>query len=262
VGRVVSIANQKGGVGKTTTAMSLAGCLALAGRRCLLIDADPQANATSGLGVDPGEVAGKVHPLLRAPRAPRAGDNTPAVRDWVFSHRDSTLQVLAGTPALQEVERQISSLPDGHRRLADLVAPLRRRYDLIIVDCPPSLGLLTVNALYASDAVIVPIQCEYFALEGISRIMDLLERVSEGRGREVLLGGFLLTMFDAGQAICREVADEVRRFFGERVFRSVVPRDATLAEAPSHGLTIVEYAPRSPGAHAYVELAREAFGGG
>jgi len=259
VARVVAIANQKGGVGKTTSAASLASCEALAGRRCLLIDIDPQANATSGLGVDPGAVRGKAHPLLRAGRRSAGAGRRAPIDGWVFSRPRTGLNVLAGTPALQEVERQISSLPDGHRRLEHLAADLRDRYDLIIIDCPPSLGLLTVNALYASDAVIVPIQCEYFALEGLSRVLDLVERVGKGRGRDVQLTGFVLTMFAATHQICREVADEVQRFFKDAVFRTIVPRDVALAEAPSHGLSIVEYAPRSPGAHAYVELAKEAF---
>jgi len=262
VARIVSIANQKGGVGKTTSAANLASCEALAGLRCLLIDMDPQANATSGLGIDPAAVRGKVHPLLRASRRRLGAARPPAIDDWIFSRPQTGLHVLAGTPALQEVERQISSLPDGHERLASLAEDLRGQYDLIILDCPPSLGLLTVNALYASDAVIVPIQCEYFAMEGLSRILDLIGRVGRSRGRDLAPAGFVLTMFEAAHQICLEVAEEVRRFFKAAVFRTIVPRDVALAEAPSHGLSIVDYDPRSPGAHAYVELSREAFGSG
>jgi len=262
VARVLSIANQKGGVGKTTSAANLASCRALAGGRCLLIDMDPQSNATSGLGLDPRLGAGKVHPLLRAPRSGKVGRDRPGIDGWVAPCRGTGLDVMAATPGLQEVERQIAALPDGHERMTRLLDEVRGEYDEIILDCPPSLGLLTVNALYASDGVIVPIQCEYFAMEGLSRILDLIARVGRGRGREVSLAGVILTMFDAAQDLCREVAGEVRRYFERTVFRTVVPRDVALAEAPSHGLSIVEYAPRSRGAHAYVELAREAFAGG
>lgn len=259
---VIAIANQKGGVGKTTTAASLASCDALAGARCLLIDMDPQANATSGLGVDPARHGGRIHPLLRAPRHPPQPAPAPSVDGWVSKCAGTGLEVLAGTPGLQEVERQIAALPDGHQRLAQLVEGLGRQYDHVILDCPPSLGLLTVNALYASDTVMVPIQCEYFAMEGVSRVLDLVGRVGKTRGRPVRLAGFILTMFDAAQALCREVHDEVRRYFKESVFKAVIPRDVALAEAPSHGVSIVEYAPRSRGAHAYIELTREALGHG
>lgn len=259
--RILSVANQKGGVGKTTTAANLACCRAMAGARCLLIDMDPQANATSGMGVDPEIAQGKIHPLLRQPRGPAKSTTKPSMDGWV-SIRPNGLHVLAGTPLLQEVERQLAALPDGHLRLAELVDAIQDQYDTIILDCPPSLGLLTTNALYASDAVIIPIQCEYFAMEGLARILDLVARVGKARGREVSLAGVVLTMFDEVQDLCREVAGEVCGYFKDAAFRTVIPRDVALAEAPSHGASIVEYQPRSRGAHAYVELAREAFAGG
>lgn len=255
--RTIAIVNEKGGTGKTTTAVNLASCQALAGSRCLLIDMDPQANTTSGLGADPRQVRGKVHPLLRAPRRPARGEVTGLAEDWIVKLARTGLDVLISTPALQEVERQIASFPDGHQRLTNLVDDLRQHYDLILIDCPPSLGLLTVNALYASDAVIVPIQCEYFAMEGLTRILGLVKRVGKSRDREVALRGFLLTMFEPAHAIHHDVAGEVRRYFNQAVFRTVIPRDVALAEAPSHGLSIVDYSPRSRGAHAYVELSRE-----
>lgn len=257
--RVVSVANQKGGVGKTTTAANLASCLAVAGRPTLLVDMDPQANATSGLGIDPGLVGGKVHPLLGGVQHRQAAGTSCDLDGWIVTRPDTGPDVLVGTPDLQEVERRIGAATDAHKRLAAVLGDLAGRAEFVVIDCPPSLGLLTANALFASDQVIVPIQCEYFAMEGLSRILDLVARVGRLRGREVAVAGFLLTMFDPEHPICHEVAQEVRRYFKRSVFATVVPRDVTLAEAPSHGLSILEYSPRSRGAHAYMELTREAF---
>jgi chromosome partitioning protein len=262
VARVLSVANQKGGVGKTTTAANLASCLAVAGRRCLLVDMDPQANATSGLGVNREVARGRPHPLLRPSRGSGKTASSPTLDGWISITPASGLAVLAGTPGLQDVERQIASLPDGQHRLTELLDAVKHQYDTVFIDCPPSLGLLTTNAMYASDAVIIPIQCEYFAMEGLARVLELVARVGKARGREVALAGVILTMYDPDHQLCREVAAEVHEYFKDSVFRTVIPRDVALAEAPSHGMSIVEYSPRSRGAHAYVELAREVIASG
>ncbi|TMJ96783.1 MAG: ParA family protein [Actinobacteria bacterium] len=244
-GRILALANQKGGVGKTTTAVNLAACLAEAGERTLVVDLDPQANATSGLG----ECANgrSSYDLLAGGSLGEAAHETRfANLDLVPSKAD-----LAG--AAVELPQQLN----GETFLSRALAPARDRYSFVFVDCPPSLGPLTVNALAAADRVLVPVQCEYYALEGLAQLLHSIELVRSHLNPRLTIAGMILTMHDRRTRLAADVAAEVRRHFGELVFDAVVPRSVRLAEAPSHGLPITEYDPQSAGADAYYRVASE-----
>jgi chromosome partitioning protein len=243
---VLAIANQKGGVGKTTTAINLAAALAALDRRVLLIDCDPQGNATRGLGVQAG-TPNLYHVLT--------GD--VALAEAV---RPTTLRRLEIVPAdrdLVGVEVEFVGEPGWRQVLGERLAPLLPRYDLVLLDCPPSLGHLTVCALTAADGVLVPLQCEYFALEGISELVNTVGRIQSSVNPRLAIAGILLTMYDERTNLAQDVAEEIRRHFGGKVFATVVPRNVRLAEAPSHGLPILQYDIKSRGAEAYLALARE-----
>ena len=244
-GLVIALANQKGGVGKTTTAVNLAACLAEADERSLVVDLDPQANATSGLGVRPSGPA--TDDLL---------DGAP-LDDVVRPTRFPNLDLAPARPELAGAAVELARRGGGDRFLEAALAPARGAYSFVFVDCPPSLGPLTVNALAASDRVLVPVQCEYYALEGLAQLLDSIERIRGRLNPRLSLAGILLTMADGRTRLASDVAAEVRRHFGDLVFRTVVPRAVRLAEAPSHGLPITAYDPSSPGADAYYRVAGE-----
>jgi chromosome partitioning protein len=244
-GRVYALANQKGGVGKTTTAINVAACLAEAGERSLVVDLDPQANATSGLG-EPAN-GSSTYDLL---------DGVPLDR-LARPTRFANLELVPSRPELAGAAVELASRDGGDRYLADALAGARKCYAFVFLDCPPSLGLLTVNALAAADRVLVPVQAEYYALEGLSQLMHSLELVRARLNPRLALAGVLLTMVDGRTRLAADVSAEVRRHFGELVFRTVVPRSVRVAEAPSHGLPVTAYDRRSAGADAYWKVAME-----
>jgi chromosome partitioning protein len=246
--RVFAIANQKGGVGKTTTAINLAASLAANDIRVLVVDSDPQGNATSGLGVskDPDKPS-LYHVLL--------GDTHPkdAIRPTGFEGLD----VITADKNLIGSNLELIDLDRREYRLSDRLAEIRSDYQFILIDCPPALDLLTLNALIAADSVLVPIQCEFFALEGVSELMDTIDRIREAFQHPLAIEGILLTMFDDRTNLTRQVATDLREFFKDEVFRTVIPRSVRLAEAPSFGKPILTYDPRSKGAESYIKLAKE-----
>lgn len=247
--RIVSVANQKGGVGKTTTAVNIAASLAIAEQRTLLVDADPQGNATSGVGVPKGTVRLSVYDALI--------NEAPADQLVIRGVGLPMLDVLPATQDLVGAELELVDRPGREGALRGALAPLRQSYDYIIVDCPPSLGLLTLNVLTASDAVIIPIQCEYYALEGISQLLNTVRLVQQNFNRGLAIDGVLLTMYDSRLNLCRQVAEDAREYFGAQVFRTAIPRNVRLAEAPSFGKPILLYDVQSIGAKSYIAVSQE-----
>lgn len=241
--RVICVANQKGGVGKTTTAMNLAACLARSAARTLLVDLDPQCNATSGLGGTPTAD----HPLV-------AGR---PLGDEIRPTAVPSLDILPGSRSFRDVEALTQDHGRYSSRLRHQLVSGLSAYDYVLLDCPPSLGSLTRTALASSHEILMPIQCEYFAMEGLAQMIEVIRQVMTERPNQLQFGGILLTMYDHTLELTWEVEHEVREFFGEIVFHSVVPRDVAVSEAPSHGLPLIDYAPRSRGARAYLELCME-----
>ena len=245
---VLAIANQKGGVGKTTTAINLAAAFAASDFPVLLIDSDPQGNATTGLGVAKDQTRPGTYHLL-------VGDS-PADQT-ILSTTFEGLSLISADKNLVGANLELVDLPNREFRLREHIAAIRDRYRFILIDCPPALDLLTLNALIAADAVLVPIQCEFFALEGISELMDTIDRIREAFQHNLRVEGILLTMFDDRTNLTRQVAADLREFFGDQVFKTLIPRSIRLAEAPSFGKPILTYDPRSKGAESYIQLAKE-----
>jgi chromosome partitioning protein len=246
--RVIAVTNQKGGVGKTTTAVNLSACLAVQGKKVLLLDTDPQGNATSGIGLEKRELKFCIYDALI---------NEMPLQRIICKSQIEGLDVVPATIQLAGAEIELVSTISREVRLRSVLEEVREAYDYIIIDCPPSLGLLTLNALSAADTVLVPIQCEYYALEGLGQLTNTINLVKKHLNSKLVLEGVLLTMYDSRTNLSAQVAEEVRKHFGSKVFKAVIPRNVRLSEAPSYGQPIITYDERSKGAETYRELAKE-----
>ncbi len=249
----MSIANQKGGVGKTTTSVNLSAGLASIGNKVLLIDTDPQGNATSGAGINKADVSNCIYNILV---------EDVSAEDVVISTEVINLDIIPATIQLAGAEIELVQIMSRELRLSRALEKIRDNYDFIIIDCPPSLGLLTLNALTASDSVIIPVQCEYYALEGLSQLLNTIRLVQKHLNKQLMIEGVLLTMLDARTNLGIEVVEEVKKYFQDKVYKSIIPRNIRLSEAPSHGQPIIAYDPRSKGAEVYLELAKEVMSSG
>ena len=248
MGQVIALANQKGGVGKTTTSINLGACLAKLGQKVLLVDADAQGNATSGLGIRKTDIKTDIYDVLV---------NEMPITNAIIHTADQNLDIVPATIQLSGAEIELTSQIAREKRLADALILVRDSYDFILIDCPPSLGLLTINAFTACDTILIPVQSEYYALEGLSQLLNTIQLVKKHFNPNLKIEGILLTMLDARTNLGNEVVEEVRKFFKEKVYTTIIPRNVRLSEAPSHGMAIIDYDPSSRGAKKYMALAKE-----
>lgn len=246
--RIISVANQKGGVGKTTTTVNLGACLAYVGKKVLLVDIDAQGNATSGVGIKKADVLTDIYDVIV---------NDAPIRDTILASSRVNLDIVPATLQLAGAEIELATKMARETRLKSALQEVTAQYDYILIDCPPSLGSLTINAFTASDSILIPVQCEYYALEGLSQLLNTVRLVQKHFNPELEIEGVLLTMFDARTNLSSEVVEDVRRYFQEKVYQTVIPRNIRLSEAPSYGLSIVDYDLRSKGAEVYQALAKE-----
>ena len=246
--KVIAIANQKGGVGKTTTSVNLSACLGELGQRVLLIDIDPQGNATSGLGIDKGKIEKSIYDVLV--------DDIP-IKDTVIGTEVDNLKVLPATIQLAGAEIELVASMSRETKLKKAIDKIKNEYDFVIIDCPPSLGLLTINSLTAANSILVPIQCEFYALEGLSQLLKTITLIQDNLNQDLVLEGVVLTMFDSRTNLSGQVVQEVKNHFQQKVFKTIIPRNVRLSEAPSFGRPVIKYDPKSTGAEVYYNLAKE-----
>lgn len=251
MGKIISITNQKGGVGKTTTAINLSAALAEANQNVLVIDFDPQANATSGFGVELSDEDKTVMDVIRG---------KSDIKKAIIETSVKNLDILAGDVELSVLELELLDKPEKEKRLKQVVDKISSEYDYIVIDCPPSVGMLTVNALVASDSVIIPVQCEYFSLEGLTQVLDIIDLVQQKMNTKLSVEGILFTMYDGRTKLAQDVVKNVKEILNEKTFETLIPRNVRLAEAPSNGMTILSYDPSSSGAESYRKLAAEILG--
>ena len=246
--KVIAIAYQKGGVGKTTTSVNLSACLGELGQRVLLIDIDPQGNATSGLGIDKGKIEKSIYDVLV--------DDIP-IKDTVIGTEVDNLKVLPATIQLAGAEIELVASMSRETKLKKAIDKIKNEYDFVIIDCPPSLGLLTINSLTAANSILVPIQCEFYALEGLSQLLKTITLIQDNLNQDLVLEGVVLTMFDSRTNLSGQVVQEVKNHFQQKVFKTIIPRNVRLSEAPSFGRPVIKYDPKSKGAEVYYNLAKE-----